>query len=143
KKALEEVKANPGDFGRLAAKWSDDPTSASAHGLVLPIRKHLGNAKIEEVAFSLKPGEFSDIVHVDNQWVILKCEGQIPSRTHLFPLERVRPQIEASVREKKENAQAGQLFEHLKQNVRLIRCYGDAENSKRYPGVAAVVGDFT
>jgi len=143
KLALEEAKANPGDFGRLAAKYSDDPTSASAHGLVLPIRKHLGNAKIEEVAFSLKQGEISDIVHVDNQWVILKCEGQVPSRTHLFPLERVKPQIEASVREKKENAQAGQLFDHLKQNVRLIRCFGDAENTKRYPGVAAVVGDFT
>jgi len=142
-KALEEAKANPGDFGRLAAKYSDDPTSASAHGLVLPIRKHQGDPKIEAAAFALKPGEISDIVSVDNQWVILKCEGQVPSRTHLFPLERVRPQVEAAVREKKENVQAGQLFEHLKQNVRLIRCYGNPENAKRYPGVAAVVGDFT
>ncbi len=143
KRALAEAKADPDNFGRVAATYSDDPTSASAHGLVLPIRKHLGDPKIEQAAFALKQGEVSEIIHVDNQWVILKCEGQIPARTHLFPLERVKGQVEAAVREKKESVQAGQLFERLKQNVRIIRCYGDAENTQRYPGVAAVVGDFT
>ncbi len=143
REALAEVRANPNDFGPLAAKYSDDPTSASAHGRVLPIRKHLGDPKIEAAAFSMQPGQISDLIQIDRQWVILKCEGRAESRAEHFPIERVKTQLEAAVREKKENAQAGQLFEQLKQQTRIVQCYGNEENSQHYPGVAAVVGNFT
>ncbi len=141
--ALAEARANPDEFGRLAAKYSEDPTSASAHGRLLPIRKHLGDPRIEAVAFRLQPGEISDVIQVDRQYLILKCENHAEGREQFFPIERVRAQLETSVREKKENAQAGQLFESLKQNVRLLQCYGDEEKMQQYPGVAAVVGNFT
>ena len=57
KQVLAKAKANPDDFGALARKYSKDPTSASLNGLIQPIRRHVGDPKIEEAAFNLKEGE--------------------------------------------------------------------------------------
>ncbi len=72
--------ADPKEFGSLAAKHSEDPTSASVKGLIQPIRKHLGNAQIEQAAFGLKDGEVSPVISIGNQYVILFREAMLPGR---------------------------------------------------------------
>jgi parvulin-like peptidyl-prolyl isomerase len=62
KQVLAEARQKPEEFGALARKYSQDVNSASANGLIQPIRRHLGDPKIEEVAFKLKPGEISPII---------------------------------------------------------------------------------
>ena len=56
---------------------SQDVNSASSSGLIQPIRRHLGDPKLEQAAFAMKQGEISPVVQVGDQFVILKCEGHL------------------------------------------------------------------
>ena len=49
----------------------------SVHGLIPPIRKHLGDENLERIAFGLRPGEISPVIQAANQYVILQCEKQL------------------------------------------------------------------
>src|SRR5690606_22867707 len=77
----------PDTFPELAKQFSDDP-SASAKGLIHPIRPHVGDPKLEQVAFALQPGQISEVIPVAEQFVILRCESHIPPRR--VPMEEVK-----------------------------------------------------
>ncbi len=139
----QKAAAAPDDFAKLAKEHSVDPSSASLGGRILPIRKNLGDKRIEDAAFALREGQISDVIQVEKQWVILKCDAFIPSRMKQFPLERVRKELENAVLEKKEQIVAGQVFEKLRSKAQIVRVFGHDENSKRYPGVAAIVNRKT
>src|SRR5262249_31724939 len=70
--------ADPNAFGELSKKNTDEPGVAAAYGVIPPIRRHLGDPHLEQVAFSLKPGQISEVVHVANMYYILKCEEILP-----------------------------------------------------------------
>ena len=59
----EEIHAQlakrPEEFARLAMKHSEDVNSASIGGLIQPIRRHMGDASLEQAVFSLEPGQES------------------------------------------------------------------------------------
>ena len=63
------------NFGDLAAQYSIEPGSQAMHGEVPPIKKYGGQPKLEEEAFSLRPGEISGMIQVGDKFVILRCEG--------------------------------------------------------------------
>jgi len=55
------------------------PELATQGGVVPPIHKHFPDAKIEKEAFSLKVGEVSSAITVqDGSVVLLRCEKHIP-----------------------------------------------------------------
>ncbi len=70
--------ANPDDFPNLAKQWSDDVNTASTLGRIQPIRRHVGDPKIEQVAFRMQPGEVSPVIQAGGQYIILKCEELLP-----------------------------------------------------------------
>ena len=67
-----------GVSGRWPRSIRKDTNSASAYGLIQPIRRHLGDPKLEEAAFALKKGEISKIVQVGELYVFVKCEEHLP-----------------------------------------------------------------
>jgi hypothetical protein len=73
----EEVHAQlvqrPEEFARLAMKHSEDVNSASIGGLIQPIRRHMGDASLEQAVFSLEAGQISKILPVAEKFAILKC----------------------------------------------------------------------
>ena len=127
----------PEDFGNLAKQYSEDPNSASAKGLIQPIRKHLGDPKLGEVAFAMQPGEISEIIAIDNQFILLKCEQHIPARN--VPLEQVQKTLTEACRDKKLRLVANEVFGHLQQEAQMEIVFGNAEKERQYPGIAAII----
>ncbi|MCE9605469.1 MAG: peptidyl-prolyl cis-trans isomerase, partial [Planctomycetia bacterium] len=111
--------------------------SASAKGLIQPIKMHMGDPALEKVAFALRPGEVSQIVAVGQQFVILKCENQIPARA--MPLEKVQQVLSDAVRDKKLRLASAEVFNHIKSQSQLDMVYMDPARRAQQPEVAAHV----
>jgi parvulin-like peptidyl-prolyl isomerase len=145
-KKAREIQAmaaqSPDQFGEMAAKFSEDPASASLKGLIQPIRKNVLNPQIEQAAFSLKDGQVSQVIQVHNQYVILCRESLIPARS--IKLEERKQQLENLIRDRKERELAGKIFgqleEQLKKNGGWHPIFTDPKLAAQYPGVAAYVG---
>jgi parvulin-like peptidyl-prolyl isomerase len=130
--------AEPGDFGNLAKDYSDDVNSASTKGMIQPIRRHMGDPKIEQAAFQLQPGQISDIIPAGNQFIILKCEAFLPPRT---PPANHEESLKETIRENKLRDAASHIFKELQDKAVIEIVFNDEEKSKQLPGVAALVND--
>jgi parvulin-like peptidyl-prolyl isomerase len=130
--------ARPEEFGALAKKHSQDPNSASAYGLIQPIRRHLGNPQLEAAAFALKKGEISKVVPVGNMHVFVKCEEHIPAATGM-DRAKVDPHLVDALRERKLRTAANDVFKQLQAEAVVENVYNDPAKSKAMPGVAAVI----
>ncbi len=130
----------PQEFGAIAMRESEDETSASVHGLIPPIRRHTGDAEFENMAFALKDGEISQVYSLGDQWVILQAVRHMPAS---YPAERalpmVRQQISDRIADEKVRVAASKLFAKLQQESNVIIVLGDEEQTKKYPGVAAII----
>jgi parvulin-like peptidyl-prolyl isomerase len=106
------------NFSDLASKYSIEPGSRALGGEVPPIRQYGGQPLLEKEAFSLKPGELSGVIQLeDERYVILFCEGRTK------PIEvtpaQVRADIEQDVREKKQRLAMAEYFEHLQDSAAI------------------------
>jgi len=137
---LKLAKAAPGGFDQLAKEHSEDKATASVYGVIPPIRKHLGDPNIEQVAFSLEEGEISSIVQVANQYFILKCEKQI-DRTYISSeqLPDIKRQLYERIRDHKMRTESATLFKQLQSQAQVFNVLNDASLQQQYPGVAALV----
>jgi len=135
-----QAKADPDKFAELAKSQSEDVNSASARGLVPPIRKHAGDEKIEKIAFGLKEGEVSEVIPVGEKFVILKCEQQCAES---FVPAQDMPTIEGRLRESiadhKLRAASSELFRRLQKETKVVNVMNDEQLSRKMPGVAATV----
>jgi parvulin-like peptidyl-prolyl isomerase len=87
---IREKLAGGAEFDRLAQMYSEDSTSESGGDWGWIERKTL-NEDLSKVAFSLKPGEISPIIPLDNSYYILMVESKKPSTTK--PLAEVQQEI--------------------------------------------------
>jgi len=134
--------AHPEEFGQLAMEHSVDAASASAKGRIQPIRRHMGDAGIEQVAFHLQEGAVSQIVQVGHQYVILMCEKHIPPRA--VRLEgKIQQVLEEAVRDKKLRDVADDVFDELSKQSQIDIVYNDPQRRQAHPGVAAVINGQT
>ena len=134
-----QLRAQPDEFARLARLNSLDAPSASVGGLIHPIRRHLGSAEIEQVAFAMQVGEISPIVRIGEQYAILKCEGHIPPRN--VPLAEVQAELEEKIRDQKLRGESEAILRGLQADARVENIYNHPERAKSRPGVAALVND--
>ncbi len=128
----------PADFGALAKKYSQDANSASAYGLIQPIRRHMGDPNLEAAAFALKPGEISDIVQVGDLHVFVKCEEQLPAMNGI-DRKKVEPHLYDALVERKLRTAANEVFQQLQSEAKVENVYNDPVKSQQMPGVAAVI----
>lgn len=138
--ARAKAVANPASFGEVSKNMSKEPGVAAAYGVIPPIRKNLGDANLERIAFSLKVGEISQPIHVANMYYILKCEEQIPqqfvSSQNLAAQQKV---LEEKIRENKMRNAAVKMMDQVQKSAQVVNIFNDAEKSKAQPGVAATV----
>lgn len=128
--------ANPDDFGNLAKQFSEDVNTASTRGMIQPIRKHVGDPQIEQVAFRMQPGEVSQVIPAGGQFIILKCEERLPPRE--LPANHQETLTE-TIREGKLRDAAGELFKELQDKATVQVVFDNPELTRQMPGVAAVV----
>jgi parvulin-like peptidyl-prolyl isomerase len=131
------VSANPDEFARTAIESSEDVNSASVGGLIQPIRRHIGDQRIEREAFALQPGDVSPIIAVGNQFVILKCDARIPARQ--VPLPQVRDRIVETIKDEKLRSAAHGLFGELQKSATIVNVFNDPQLKERMPDVVATV----
>jgi parvulin-like peptidyl-prolyl isomerase len=140
--AYSSVTAKPETFREVSKQLSDDPAVASAYGTIPPIRRHLGDPKLEQIAFNLKPGDISPVIQVADKYYILKCEEQIPARI-LTPEQQKAQEsrIADRIKEGKLRTVAANFFEQMQKSAQIRNYYTDPELGKQMPGVAAVVNN--
>ena len=130
----------PDQFASLAMEHSEDENSKPYGGVIPPIRRHAGNTQLEELAFSLKEGEVSRILHVANQYVILRCEKHLP-RTYI-PADyqmSARQAIEEKIHHRKMRTASAKVFQQLEKNAQVIDIYRNPQQMAQLPGTAATV----
>lgn len=98
------------NFADLAKDYSVDESRING-GIIPPIQRHGGQPALEKEAFSLKPGEISQLVQDGDYWIFLFCEG------HTEPMnvnvQDVRAEIVADIYEKKLKIAITRKFEDM------------------------------
>lgn len=138
KQVHAQAMAKPEDFPALAKNHSQDTNSASAYGLIQPIRRHMGDPQLEAEAFRLKKGEISKIVPVGEMQVFVKCEEHLPP-TKGVDRSKAEPLLEEALKDRKLRSAAGDVFKDLQKNAVVENILNDPAKSKQMPGVAAVI----
>jgi parvulin-like peptidyl-prolyl isomerase len=129
--------ADPARFGELAKTESADYVSASSNGLIQPIRRHRGDPGLEQAAFELQPGEISEVVPVNHQFVILKCEQRLPARN--LAMVDVADRLREAIRDHKLHTVGGEVFKQLQAEAKVENILNNRERSAQMPGVAALI----
>jgi len=142
KRLHAKVTADPKQFGVVAKDESDDTASASAMGLINPIRKHGTYQELEEVVFKMADGEISPIIEAGGQFVIVKREGIVePKNRPSF--DEARERLEGLLLDRKTRQTAQEMFKKLQdaavQKKAVVKIWDDPAKSRRMPGVAATV----
>lgn len=141
RKKAEEVHAkavaDPTKFGDLAKEFSEDQ-SASVRGLIPPIRRHMGDPKLEQIAFGLKDGEVSPIIPIANQHVFIVCERRLPA-TFIAPQFKAdaEARLHDRIRDQKLRSAAAELFQDLQKKAQVTNIWNNPELRRQMPGIAA------
>jgi parvulin-like peptidyl-prolyl isomerase len=101
------------EFGELAHRYSANIASARHGGLLDPFSAADDEipAVFRQVAFSLKPGQVSAAVRVGQWHHLIKLDRLLEPQECEF--DRVRPELEQSVRDRLSDAAMFGLFEKL------------------------------
>ncbi|QEF98039.1 Foldase protein PrsA 3 precursor [Stieleria maiorica] len=138
----QQATTTPAAFGALAKANSEDEVSASVGGLIPPIRRYTGDSRLEDAAFALANDQISPVMQVADQWIFLQAVRRIPATTPpMTAMPTIREQINDRIRDQKMKGAASELFAQLQRDANLVKVFGDAELTKQYPGVAAIVND--
>jgi parvulin-like peptidyl-prolyl isomerase len=122
-------------FGQLAEQYSIEASSRTMHGEVPPIKKFGGQPKLEDEAFSLRPGEISGVIQVGDKYVILRCEGFTKPANVDFAA--VRKEIQDDLCEKKLRLAMAERFDSLKEAATVDNYLaGTSHSPKRRDKVA-------
>ncbi len=98
-------------FGDLAEQYSIEGSSRALRGEIPPIHKHSQQPVLEREAFTLKPGDLSGVIQVDDKFVILFCEGR--TTPNKIALQEVEQLIYEDVHEKKLRVTMAREFARL------------------------------
>lgn len=110
KEILEEAKSKETDFAELAKKYSEGP-SASKGGELGYFERGKMVKPFEDAAFSLQPGEISDLVETRFGYHIIKVEDKKPPETS--PFEKVKSDIKQKIVEQETAQDAQNIAEEL------------------------------
>ena len=135
---LAEIKQNPEIFPSIAKNRSIDPVTQPYAGMLAPIRRHSYNPGVENILFTMKPGDISSVVEYPKGFfTIYKCEG------HLQPVDvdfaAVKQQLTLQIRDVKLRLVADDIFLDLQKQAKIQIIFGNPALYSQYPGVAAIL----
>ena len=122
-------------FGKLAAQYSIEDASRANNGLVPPIQKHGGRPELEREAFSLKVGEISKVVQVDQYYIILYCMGLTEPK--VFDFDAVRDTLRSDILEKKTRIAMNETFLKLRDDAQIDNYLTGTSQASRAQRMAA------
>lgn len=107
----EKIRQSDEAFTEEARKQPDSNLAMTA-GRVKPIARYSGIAEIEKAAFSLKPGQVSEVFRVPEGWLILKCNGRVPADATV-KFEGKREELKRQVTDQKIQQEIPKVFKEL------------------------------
>jgi len=130
---LEKAKTGE-DFSELAKKYSEDPSAKEGGDLGFLKRGEI-LPEFEEKAFSLKPGEISDVVQTPLGFHIIKLDEKKDEQIHVHHiLIKIQPSPADSARVL---SLADSVYQKLKSGadfVQMVKDYSEDEDSKKKGG---------
>jgi peptidyl-prolyl cis-trans isomerase D len=112
---LAEARAPGADFAALATKYSEDEGSKARGGVYDFFGRGAMVKPFEDVAFTLGPGQISDLVKTDFGFHIIKFLDKRPAGVR--PLTEVRDQLVEQVKFERAQEQAGTLSTQLASEI--------------------------
>jgi parvulin-like peptidyl-prolyl isomerase len=113
RKKLEDIRKQilaGADFAQMAKQYSDDAASAASGGDAGYIKRGQAIPVIVDAAYSLQPGQLSDILTTPYGLEIIKVEDR---RTQ--PFEEAKPSLESQIRQ----SRANELIQRLMHQYRV------------------------
>jgi hypothetical protein len=108
-----EIRDSEKKFDQIARQQASQQLALKA-GLLEPFARHTtGNEEFEKVAFSLEPGEVSQLVDTPEGVVVIKCIERIPANK-TAKLADVREKMEKAILDKKVQLEIPVVFKQLK-----------------------------
>ena len=98
KELAEEIRqkvAGGAEFDRMAQMYSEDETTQQVGGDWGWIERNTLNEQLTNVAFSLRPGEVSPVIAIENTYYIIKVEAKRSAAVK--PISEVREEIEKNL----------------------------------------------
>ncbi len=111
---IHDKLAGGAEFDRLAQMYSEDSTNESGGDWGWIERKTL-NEEIAKVAFSMKKGQISDVIQVDNAYYIIMVEDKKPAITK--PLSEVQQEIVQNLIQQEKLKTQDQWLESLRKKA--------------------------
>jgi peptidyl-prolyl cis-trans isomerase D len=140
KKQAEAVlaKARGGaDFAKLAGEYSEDETSKVNGGDLDFFGRGKMVPEFDEAAFSLEPGQISDLVKTQFGYHIIKLVEKRPATTRT--LDEVRAQIEDQLKSQRAEEEAQRLSQEL---ASAIKAPADLDTIAKERGLTVNESDF-
>ncbi|MBW2648948.1 MAG: peptidylprolyl isomerase [Deltaproteobacteria bacterium] len=126
KKIQKELKAG-GDFAELAKKYSECPSSAKGGDL-----GYFGRGQMvkpfEEAAFSLKPGEISDITETNFGYHLIKAGDRKPEV--ITDYKDIKERLSQYLKQMKTKEEVGRYIESLKEKAKIERFLPEAKKPR-------------
>jgi parvulin-like peptidyl-prolyl isomerase len=102
-----------------AARDQPLPGLALTGGKIKPVSHFSGADNVERVAFSLRPGEVSELIETPQGLLILKCIQRIPAETQAS-LEKSREELKQTVLDKKLQKEIPNYFQKLREQAKPL-----------------------
>lgn len=109
---MAQKKPTPEYFGDLAEQYSVEPSSRALRGEVPPLQRYGGQKQLEDVAFSLAPGELSSIVQTGPELYVILLSLGTTEPVHV-EFTDVRDEIYKDVYDKKQRLAMAEYFQNL------------------------------
>ncbi len=132
---LKQLKAG-GNFADLASKNSDDPGSKTAGGELGWLDRGKTVPEFDKAAFTLNPGQTSDLVKTQFGYHILQVEEK--KTAHLRPLDEVRSEIVPVLEQQKSGASEQTFAQQLAAQAQKDRI----DKTAAAHGLRAVTTDY-
>lgn len=113
---LKQAKAPGADFAALAKKYSEDDSNAKNGGDLDFFGKGRMVPEFDRVAFSMEPGQISDLVKTEYGYHIIKLTDKKPGGTK--KLDEVRQQIVDQLAFDRAQTEAATLAENLEKQIK-------------------------
>jgi parvulin-like peptidyl-prolyl isomerase len=116
RKALQEIRSGT-DFAQIAEKYSESPDAKNGGDLGF-FAKGVMPPEFDEVIFSMKMGEVSDVIKTPYGYQIFKLTGQ--REAHRVSFEEVKDQIENMLKKQKQMFVVDLWMNELQSNAKIL-----------------------
>jgi len=108
------------DFARMAQMYSEDPNTQQAEGDWGWIDRKTLSDQLSSVAFTLRAGEISDVIHIGNSYYIMMVEAR--KEASVKTLAEVRDEIDQTLSQQEKMKALQRWIDTLRQNA-YIKIY--------------------